>query len=66
MVQKIDKYVNKKASFGLSASGRFFIDMLHGKFVNVTDFLANPVGVLAYLRINQFHSSYRNKKKCRA
>ena len=28
--------------------------MLHGKFVNVTDFLANPVGVLAYLRINQF------------
>ena len=28
--------------------------MLHGKFVNVTDFLANFVGILAYLRVNQF------------
>ena len=37
------------------AWGRFFfVAMLHGKFVNMADFLANFVGVLAYFWVNQF------------
>lgn len=46
--------------FGQERAGIFFpalflfIVTLYGKFIDMPDFLTNPVGILAYLRIDQF------------